>query len=301
MPRKQRIEYAGAVYHVISRGNYRKDLFTVGNSGKAFEKAIFEVVERCRWELYAYVILSNHYHIAVKTVEPNLVVGMKCTFATRFNRYSGECGHVFQGRYKSILIDEDHSLLGLINYIHLNPVRANLCQVSELKAYELSSYPKYWMRKPRKELNRRRMLSLADLPDSIGGMRRYTALLELSEEGDLKKREELFKRYCRGWYIGSAKSKMKLCKILNKDNAQVEWEGVDLKELNRQRWENIAEREMKRLNKTQTDIVVSSKGTKWKIAIAQHLRNKTTASNPWIAERLNMGHPSRVSNLLNNR
>ncbi len=72
---------------------------------------------------------------------------------------------------------------------------------------------------------------------------------------------------------------MKLCKILNKDNAQVEWEGVDLKELNRQRWENIAEREMKRLNKTQTDIVVSSKGAKWKVAIAQHLRNKTTASN----------------------
>ena len=76
---------------------------------------------------------------------------------------------------------------------------------------------------------------------------------------------------------------------------------MDLKELNRQRWENIAEREMKRLNKTQTDIVVSSKGAKWKVAIAQHLRNKTTASNPWIAERLNMGHPSRVSNLLNNR
>ena len=90
-------------------------------------------------------------------------------------------------------------------------------------------------------------------------------------------------------------------KILNKENAQIEWEGVDLKELNRQRWENVAERAMKRLKKTQTGIDANPKGAKWKVAIAQHLGSKTTASNPWIAERLNMGHPSRVSNLLNRR
>lgn len=76
MPRKQRIEYPGAVYHVISRGNYRKELFLSENTGKAFERTIFEAVERCGWKLHAYVIMSNHYHLAIETPEPNLVDGM---------------------------------------------------------------------------------------------------------------------------------------------------------------------------------------------------------------------------------
>ena len=77
MPRKQRIEYPGAVYHVISRGNYRMDLFAHANTAEAFERTIFEAVERCGWRLYAYVIMSNHYHLAIETPEPNLVTGMR--------------------------------------------------------------------------------------------------------------------------------------------------------------------------------------------------------------------------------
>ena len=77
MPRKQRVEFPGAVYHIISRGNYRKDLFTDFKTTEAFEKALFETVHRCEWKLYAYVIMSNHYHLAVETPEPNLVAGMK--------------------------------------------------------------------------------------------------------------------------------------------------------------------------------------------------------------------------------
>jgi REP element-mobilizing transposase RayT len=100
MPRKQRIEYPGAVYHIISRGNYRKELFLHEKTGEAFERTIFEAAERCGWKLYAYVIMSNHYHLVIETPEPNLVEGMKwlqSTFATRFNRLYNERGHVFQG------------------------------------------------------------------------------------------------------------------------------------------------------------------------------------------------------------
>ncbi|MGJ8638519.1 MAG: transposase [Opitutaceae bacterium] len=95
--------------------------------------------------------MSNHYHLAIETPEPNLVEGMKwlqSTFATRFNLFRNERGHVFQGRYKSILIGEDRPLLGLIDYIHLNPVRAGICAVEGLKSYALSSYPKYFKRSP---------------------------------------------------------------------------------------------------------------------------------------------------------
>ncbi|MGJ8638838.1 MAG: transposase [Opitutaceae bacterium] len=77
MPRKQRIEYPGAVYHIFSWANYRKELFQQGGTGESFERVLFETVERCEWKLYAYVIVSDHYHLAVETPEPNLVAGMK--------------------------------------------------------------------------------------------------------------------------------------------------------------------------------------------------------------------------------
>ncbi len=302
MPRKARIEYPGAIYHVISRGNYRKELFTAETTGAAFERAIFEVAERCGWKLHAYVIMSNHYHLAVETPEPNLVDGMRwlqSTFATRFNRFHNERGHVFQGRYKSILINENRPLIGLINYIHLNPVRAKLCTVDELKDYALSSYPKYWKRKRPEWLDRTTLLSLFDLPDTLAGMRKYEAHLKLQDEGDPRKREALAKQYCRGWFLGSPQAKKDLAKDLFESAPMVNWEGVDLKELNETRWEQIVQAELKRLKKKESAIAQDPKGTAWKVGIAKHLRKETTAKNPWIAERLKMGHPNYVSNLVN--
>ena len=76
MARKPRLESAGAIYHVLSRGNYRKELFDEG-SAKLFEKTLFEVSRKCEWFLHAYVIMSNHYHLAVETAEGNLVEGMR--------------------------------------------------------------------------------------------------------------------------------------------------------------------------------------------------------------------------------
>tara|TARA_B100000614_G_C14483323_1_gene467602 strand:+ start:205 stop:1119 length:915 start_codon:yes stop_codon:yes gene_type:complete len=302
MPRKQRIEYPGAIYHIISRGNYRKDLFTHEKTAEAFERTIFEAAERCGWKLYAYVIMSNHYHLAIETPEPNMVEGMRwlqSTFATRFNRFRNERGHVFQGRYKALLINEDRPLLGLINYIHLNPARAKLCTVDKLKGYPRSSFPKYFKRTVHPPLDRATLLNLADLPDTIGGMRKYTERLKLLEERDPKQREALSKKYCRGWFLGSAEAKKQLSKDLSESNPSVDWEGVDLKELNALSWERIVQAEMKRLKKKDADIYRDTKGAVWKVTIAKRLRKESTAKNPWIAERLQMGHPNYVSNLVN--
>lgn len=302
MPRKQRIEYPGAVYHIISRGNYRKELFLHDKTGEAFERTIFEAAERCGWKLYAYVIMSNHYHLAIETPQPNLVEGMKwlqSTFATRFNRFRNERGHVFQGRYKSILINEDRPLLGLINYIHLNPVRAKICSIDELKGYALSSYPKYFKRTVQPPLDRATLLGLCDLQDTLGGMRKYQSLLKLADEQDPKKRDTLAKQYCRGWFLGTTDSKKELAKELAKGNPSVDWEGVDLKELNEVTWERIVQEELKRLKIKEPVIATSAKGADWKVQIAKRLRKETTAKNPWIAERLQMGHPNYVSNLVN--
>ncbi|GAB5562730.1 MAG: hypothetical protein SynsKO_43770 [Synoicihabitans sp.] len=303
MPRKQRVEFPGAIYHIISRGNYRKDLFTIGKSGEAFESALFETVHRCGWELFAYVIMSNHYHLAVRTPEPNLVDGMKwlqSTFATRFNRFTGERGHVFQGRYKSILLTENQPLGELIDYIHLNPVRARLHSIDDLEQHTLSSFGRYAERGVADQmLQRDAFLNLKGLPAGKKGMERYRQHLALLDESLPRKRDELMKRYCRGWFMGSAEAKRVVSDRLAKETENVDWEGVDLKSLNESKWEQMVVRELKRRRKTEKHLTDSIKGALWKVEIAAKLKAETTAGNPWIANRLNMGHPNYVSNLVN--
>jgi putative transposase len=248
--------------------------------------------------------MSNHYHLAIETPEPNLVDGMKwlqSTFATRFNRLRKERGHVFQGRYKSILIGEGRSLLGLVNYIHLNPVRAGLCDVRSLKDYQLSSYPKFFKKSPQDGLCREDFLGILDLPDALAGIRRYATHLELCEEQDPEQKVALTKRYCRGWFIGNNVEKKTLTEDLNKKHKDVDWEGTDLKEIKIAQWEALTAKALKKHKKLQSDIEADAKGAEWKNEIALLLRTQTTASNPWIAERLNMGHPSRISTLIRER
>ena len=190
---------------MISRGNYRKELFEDRTAG-AFEKTLFEACAKCGWLLHAYVIMSNHYHMAVETPEANLVEGMRWlqgTFGIRFNAFRGERGHVFQARYKSLVIEEGRPLLGLVNYIHLNPVRAGIVTVAELREYEPSSYPKFFKRRPPEPLTRGRFLSALEFPDSVAGMGQYARQLEFAEESDPAARDSLARRYCHGWAVAS--------------------------------------------------------------------------------------------------
>jgi putative transposase len=180
MPCKQRTEIPGAATYVISRSNYRKEFFLSENTGTAFERTILETVERCIWKLHAYVIMSHHYHLGIETPEPNLVEGMKWlqrTFATWFNRLRNVCGHVFQGRTKSITIGEGRSRLGRVDYIHLRPVQAGLGKVNSPKGCERSSFPKYFKKSPRAGHCREGFLGILGFSDSPAGLRRYAATL----------------------------------------------------------------------------------------------------------------------------
>jgi len=110
MARKLRLEYAGAIYHVISRGNYREDVFRTVGTKEAFLKCLDEACGKANWVVHAWCVMSNHYHLCLETPDPNLVAGMRWlqgTFSVRFNRLRRERGHVFQGRYKAILVDPD--------------------------------------------------------------------------------------------------------------------------------------------------------------------------------------------------
>ena len=144
MARQWRIEYSGALYHVMSRGNQGQPIFRDDKDRGIFLDIIGEASQRFAIEIHAYVLMENHYHILLKTIDPNLSKAMQwigTTYTRRFNLRHGEGGHLFQGRFKSIIVENDAYLSQLSYYIHRNPLRAGI--VDRLGDYQWSSYSIY--------------------------------------------------------------------------------------------------------------------------------------------------------------
>lgn len=141
MTRPLRIEYPGAVYHITARGNARQDIFLDDADRDKLLNLLAKEIRQQGWLCHAYCLMNNHYHLLVETPEPNLSTGMRRlngTYTQAFNRRHQRVGHLFQGRYKSILVDKQSYLLELCRYIVLNPVRANL--VEQAGDWSWSSY-----------------------------------------------------------------------------------------------------------------------------------------------------------------
>jgi REP element-mobilizing transposase RayT len=141
MARPIRIEYAGGLYHVTSRGNARQHIFLDDGDYRLFLKTLGDVVERFRWIIHAYCLMGNHYHLLIETPQANLSMGMRQlngVFTQKYNRRHERTGHLFQGRFKAFIIDKDAYILELSRYIVLNPVRAGL--VSSVEEWPWSSY-----------------------------------------------------------------------------------------------------------------------------------------------------------------
>ncbi len=146
MSRRPRLESSDGIYHIINRGNYRSDIFKSASTKMSFEDTLLEAAEKSNWQIYAYCIMRNHFHLAIATPQGNLVSGMQwlqSTFANRFNKFRKQRGHLFQGRYKSIIVEPGNHLAQLVNYIHLNPVRAGIVSIEDLLTYTYSSLPKF--------------------------------------------------------------------------------------------------------------------------------------------------------------
>lgn len=141
MARPLRIEFAGGLYHVTARGNARQDIFLSDTDRRYFLDLLHKTCERHYWLCHAYCLMSNHYHLLIETQAPTLSKGMKYLnggYTQQFNRLHRREGHVFQGRFKSILVEKDNYLLELARYIVLNPVRARM--VRSIKDWPWSSY-----------------------------------------------------------------------------------------------------------------------------------------------------------------
>ncbi len=131
MARPLRIEYPGAIYHLTSRGNRQEDIFLCDEDRQTFLTILGKTVSRYNWICHAYCLMDNHYHLLIETPDANLSLGMRQLngMYTQFsNRRHNRVGHVFQGRFKSILIERDSYLLELCRYIVCNPVKAGVCK-----------------------------------------------------------------------------------------------------------------------------------------------------------------------------
>ena len=141
MTRPLRIEYAGAVYHVTSRGNDRKAVFKSDEDRVKFLNTLQHVNKRYNWICHAYCLMDNHYHLLIETPDGNLAIGMRQlngVYTQLFNKAHSRSGHLFQGRYKAILIQKDSHLLEVCRYVVLNPVRAKMAETPD--AWRWSSY-----------------------------------------------------------------------------------------------------------------------------------------------------------------
>lgn len=144
MARKPRIDYEGAFYHVIVRGNQRQRIFKDATDYQKYLQFLSTYKQRYRFFIYSYMLMSNHVHLLIE-VQSNplskILQGINQSYTMYFNRRYKTVGHLFQGRYKAILCDRDEYLLALVKYIHLNPVRAKIANRPE--GYIWSSYNHY--------------------------------------------------------------------------------------------------------------------------------------------------------------
>ena len=182
----------------MARGNHGQAIFQDDKDRLRFIDTLGEASEKTGWRVHAFVLMFNHYHLLLSTPEPNLSAGMKWLQSAYTQRYNGKhkvFGHLFQGRYKALIMDgeEPNYLQFVSTYIHLNPVRAGLVYPGKdkLKTYRWSSYPQYVARNCPEWLERRSILESLGLNEVK--RRGYEVYMEsrVLEMGNQARRQEL--------------------------------------------------------------------------------------------------------------
>lgn len=308
MARKLRLEFAGACYHVFNRGNYRRDLFAGKGAAESFQDCLGEACVSFGWLIHAYAIMRNHFHLAVETPEPNLSTGMKWlqgTWALRFNRFHGECGRPFQGRYKAKHVEPGHALAQVAHYIHLNPARAGSVAMSALGKYRWSSL--HWFPRGTRPTWLEPATVLREcggLTDSRPGWRRYFEYLAVLAEETPRLRAEKFDSLSRGWMVGSAAFRAELRTELaarTERGGRFELLGAEAESVRQARIELWEERlrEFAATFQIALNRLPPEKSAVDKLRLAAAMKQTTSASNLWLAQRLQTGAPGSLASLLN--
>jgi len=304
------MEYAGAVYHVMSRGNAGQAIFVIDEDRRLFLETLGEACERCGWRVHAYVLMDNHYHLLIETPEPNLVAGMKWlqgTYTQRFNRRHGRCGHLFQGRYKALPVMAAAGYFETVSsYIHLNPARARLFDLhkGDLADYRWSSYPGYLHAGSRPPwLSVSRVLGARQWVDTPAGRRAYRQFLrqqvrEIAMSGPNGLAAAGENGLQRGWYLGPAEFKDRLEALVDgrmKKKRRASYSGEEAGRHDERQAERLLQAGLRTLGVDQSTVCAARKKSDEKCLLAWLIRRHTAVSNEWICRQLNMGRPDCLS------
>jgi putative transposase len=309
MPRTVRVEYEGAVYHVMCRGDRREAIFHDDQDRVRFLETLAEVCGRTGFRIHSYVLMRNHYHLLLETPEPNLVAGMKWlqgTYTQRFNVRHRQVGHLFQGRYKAIPVDgKDAEYFRRVSeYIHLNPARACLLGAAEprLEAYPWSSYPDFVRRRTLPVwLCRERVFEVHGLTDEgAGSRRRYAAqmhrrVLEVAEA--VPGADAGWESLRRGWYLGDTTFRDRLMDridFLVQGRQRASYRSDGLRQHDEREAARRLEQGCKALAVDLTELWGRKQTDPIKQAVAWHVKKHSTIGDAWICEKLDMGSRTNV-------
>ncbi len=325
MPRSPRIQFAGASYHVMARGNHRNKIVFGDDDRLIFERTLDEVALKTGWEIFCWVLMENHYHLVFRTPQPNLVKGMSWfqqTFTQRINARNRLRGHLFAGRYKAILVENEETvgsryrsdyLANLIQYVHLNPGRAGLVDGVDksILDYQWSSLAKWYGMAPSRRPRCAMVVEGLDVlgfKDTVAGRRKYIAELDETIRAEksemlgitLPEGQSLQSTLERGWYWGSAYFKEG---ILEKFSELVKPRQKEANEASHQIYRDHAEKTAGQILQfalhyfqiTLPELINSPYPDQIRPAIAAKIADKTTLSYHRIAEILNMKSRGNVS------
>ena len=322
MARSLRIEYAGAYYHVMARGNRREEIFLDEEDRRFFLKAVSEVCAQTGWMVHAWVIMGNHYHLFIETPEANLVEGMKWlqnTYTRRFNVRHRAWGRVFGDRYKSVVVEGElpEYYGSLVDYIHLNSARAGI--VSGRRGESVLDYP--WSSlaggyalptgKRPKWLAAAVGLERLGYRDTAAGRRKMVeeldrrALSEGRQSGLVPLPEEVDARMShlrRGWYWGRQEFAEKLRRLMG-PRMQSAKSRAHLRTPQRvshgpKEAERLVLEGIKAAGLATKELEGLPGGDPRKVALGKLVRERTVASCGWLAARLKMRSAANVSQTL---
>jgi putative transposase len=315
MPRRARIEYEGAFYHLLCRGDRREAIFLDDEDRQVFLATLGEVCDRTGFVVHSYVLMDNHYHLLLETTAGNLVAGMKWlqgTYTARFNARHRLRGHVFAGRYKAVLVEREEPAYGRVvsDYIHLNPVRAHIVNAGnpQLRTYKWSSFPIFCG-----EGRQPKWLRAADVFSWHGfdwrraaDRRAYGKYLQRrvaeswTEQTGRKAREagELLKQLRSGWILGGEAFRDRMldrAAVVVREKKRESFTGEELRAYDESTAKKLLKSGLRALGETLGSVRPMRCNDPRKQALAWLIKGNSMAGDEWVTRELDMGHRSNVS------